>query len=346
MKELTSKDKFDLIKKYYKRDKMFFELSMINYEKNNFYIVMNYLKKLDSYRLSWFDLETIEDRNIEKYISCMYIGSEVIESIKNDFSKFDINTNYCEKNLKEEDKVVFKANIATKNNNSIDISFNNYLPISLSPLIPLFAFIFHSMPKMYEPLFHELLANFSNSTEKYEYKKEFEFDLFEGDIDKLFKHQIVERGKRYYEENKIKFLEKIEDRYFAVVEGNEKYLTIIKYIEEKKIMQVFCTCPCEFYCKHMYAVILAIRNHEFKRFYKIIYRNPNKDLLQRVMELDYSLCLGIVEQNFEIINDYGVFELVPILDKNDRYNWEVLEDSEDETLTNEINYFLDNINNE
>lgn len=346
MKELTNKDKIALIKKYYKKDKMLFELSMINYEKSNFYIAMNYIKKLDSYRLSWFDLETIEDKNIEKYMSCIYVHHDVIESIKKDFSNFNINTNYCEESNNDEEQVILIANIETKVSKNINITFNKYLPNSLSPLIPLFAFIFHSMPKMYEPLFHELLANFSNSTEKYEYKKEFSFDLFEGDIDKLFKHQIVERGKRYYEENKIKFLEKIDDRYFAVVEGNEKYLTIIKYIEEEKIMQVFCTCPCEFYCKHMYAVILAIRNHESKRFYKIMYRNPDKDLLQRVMNFEYSLCLGVVEQNFEIINDYGDFELVPILDKTGRYNWEVLEDSEDEDLTKEIKYFLNNINNE
>ena len=55
-----------------------------------------------------------------------------------------------------------------------------------------------------------------------------------------------------------------------------------------------------------------------------------------------SLCLGIIEQNFEIINNYGELELIPILDKNDKYNWEILEDSEDEKLTKQVKYFLDN----
>ena len=107
-------------------------------------------------------------------------------------------------------------------------------------------------------------------------------------------------------------------------------------------MQVYCSCPCEFYCKHMYAVILAIRKNEFNRFYKIMYKNPDKSLLERVMEFNYFLCLGVLEQNLEIINNYGELELVPILDINNKYNWEILEDSEDEKLTKQIKYFLDN----
>lgn len=344
MNKITVREKFDLIRKTYKKDTLFFELSMINYEQNNFYIALNYMRKLKSYRLSWFDLKDIEDKNVEKYMSCIYIGDEVIERIKEDFAKYTINSNYQDENSNDEYQVVFKANIKTKNDKNINISFKKYLPESLSSLVSIFVFMFRSMPKMYEPLLYELLAKIYNNTERYEYKKEFKFNLFEGDIDKLFSYPIVQRGKQYYEQNKIIFLEKIDDRYFAVVEGTEKYLTIVKYKENENIMQLFCSCPCDFYCKHMYAVIKAIRNHESKRFYKIMYRNPDENLMQRIMEFDYFLCLGVIEQNFEIINNYGEFELVPILDKNGKYNWEVLEDSEDEELTKEIKYFLDNPN--
>ncbi|HIQ94665.1 TPA: SWIM zinc finger family protein, partial [Candidatus Ventrenecus stercoripullorum] len=172
--------------------------------------------------------------------------------------------------------------------------------------------------------------------------KEFEFDLFNGDINEIFRYPIVQRGKKYYEEDKIKFLEKIDNRYFAIVEGTEKYIVIVKYDEKEKKTQVYCSCPCEFYCKHICAVILAIRDNKFKRFYKIMYKNPNKNLLERIMDFEYFLCLGIVEQNFEIINNYGELELVPILDVNNKYNWEILEDSEDQKLMKQVKYFLDN----
>ena len=73
-----------------------------------------------------------------------------------------------------------------------------------------------------------------------------------------------------------------------------------------------------------------------------MYKNPNKNLLERIMDFEYFLCLGLVEQNFEIINNYGELELVPILDVNNKYNWEILEDSEDEKLMKQVKYFLDN----
>ena len=73
-----------------------------------------------------------------------------------------------------------------------------------------------------------------------------------------------------------------------------------------------------------------------------MYKNPNKNLLERIMDFEYFLCLGVVEQNLEIINNYGELELVPILDVNNKYNWEILEDSEDEKLMKQVKYFLDN----
>ena len=107
-------------------------------------------------------------------------------------------------------------------------------------------------------------------------------------------------------------------------------------------MQVYCSCPCEFYCKHIYSVILAIRENRIKRFYKIMYKNPNKNLMERIMDFDYQLCLGIVEQNFEIVNNYGEIELIPILDSNNTCNWNILEDSEDEELTKQVRNFINN----
>ena len=342
MKELNTNNKISLIKKYYKKYPLFLELSLLNYEGYNLYICINKMSKTGDYRLSWFDLDELQTKDIEKHLSCQYIPLDTINLINDIFSKYIVNSKYKDKLLTNENTVILKANIKTQTDDNIDVSFKKYLPKSLSHLYDLFIFIFNNMPEKYRVFLYELLAQLTGTTEKYEYKKEFNFDLFKGDIDKLFSYQICQRGKTYYEESKVKFLEKIDNRYFAVVEGTEKYLTIIKYNEEEKNTQVYCTCPCEFYCKHMYAVILAIRNEKFNRFYKIMYKNPDKSLFDRVMDFNYFLCLGVVEQNLEIINNYGEFELVPILDANNRYNWEVLEDTEDEKLTKEIKLFLDN----
>ena len=60
------------------------------------------------------------------------------------------------------------------------------------------------------------------------------------------------------------------------------------------------------------------------------------------MDFEYFLCLGVVEQNLEIINNYGELELVPILDVNNKDKWEILEDSEEEKLMKQVKYLLDN----
>lgn len=330
------------IKNYFKRDKRYLELYILNYEGYNFYIVINYIKKTKSYKLSWFDLDILEENNIDKYINYEYIENQLITSINEQFSKFIVSSNYQEDLIKENNIVILNANIKTKVDEKISITFNQFLPKSLAHLSDLFIVIFKNMPKKLENFLFEILARLTGSTTKYEYKKEFEFDLFNDDIDKIFAYKISERGKKYYEEHKVTYLEKIDDRYFAVVEGNEKYLVIIQYNEENKIMQVYCSCPCEFYCKHIYAVILAIRDNMFNRFFKISYKNPNESLMERIMSFNYFLCLGIVEQNFEIINNYGEIEFVPILDVNDKCNWEILEDTEDEQLMKQVNDFIRN----
>lgn len=342
MEHINYEAKISLIKKYYKRDIIFLELKLINYEGFNLYMILTESKKYNSYRLSWFDLDEIKDQHIEKYICCEYIHTDIINLIKNDYAKYDVAIDYNDEFLTDKDTVIFNANIKTKKSNAINVSFKKYLPKNLTILADLIIFVFKNMPRKYEGFMYELLAKLTGSTEKYEYKKEFEFDLFNDDINEIFRYPIVQRGKKYYEEDKIEFLEKIDNRYFAIVEGTEKYIVIVKYDEKEKKTQVYCSCPCEFYCKHICAVILAIRDNKFKRFYKIMYKNPNKNLLERVMNFEYFLCLGVVEQNFEIINNYGELELVPILDVNNKYNWEILEDSKDQKLMKQVKYFLDN----
>ena len=342
MNSIKDNEKISLIKKYYKKDEVFLELELLNYSGYNLYMILTKSKKYETYKLSWFDLDDIKDKKIDKYISCQYIDSKVIHLIENTYSDYKVDAHYIDEFLTDKDTVIFNANIKTKKSNAINVSFKKYLPKNLTILADLIIFVFKNMPRKYEGFMYELLAKLTGSTEKYEYKKEFEFDLFNDDINEIFRYPIVQRGKKYYEEDKIEFLEKIDNRYFSIVEGTKKYIVIVKYDEKEKKTQVYCSCPCEFYCKHICAVILAIRDNKFKRFYKIMYKNPNKNLLERIMDFEYFLCLGVVEQNFEIINNYGELELVPILDVNNKYNWEILEDSEDEKLMKQVKYFLDN----
>ena len=50
----------------------------------------------------------------------------------------------------------------------------------------------------------------------------------------------------------------------------------------------------------------------------------------------YYLCLGVEDDLLVIVNNQGSLELVPVVDEDNNPLWDVLEDTEDEYLTKEI----------
>ena len=339
-KNSECRKKIDLIRKYFRKDKMFLELILFNYSGYYIYVRIDYLKKTKSYKLSWFDLDKVLDNNIDKYSSFEYMEDNIINDISFIFNNYDCDLEE-KRSLNDEDLVMLKANIKTKVNKMIDVEFNRYLPRDLRVLDSLFIIIFRYLPKRLDSFLEEIFASiYNNST--YDYRREIDFDLFNDDIDDIFSYNITKRGLDYYENDKVLYLEKVDDRYFGVVLGNEKYVTVIRYNEEKKKLSVYCSCPCDFYCKHIYAVILSIRNNKFKRFCKVMFKDKDKNILERVMEYDYFLCLDVVGEFLEIINNDGELEFVPIFDEEGNERFDILEDTEDLLITKKVKEALEN----
>lgn len=326
MNEVETKIKS--IKKCFKKTKLFLEIYLLNYETFNIYIRIDYIKKLKVYKLSWFNLEVLNTNKIERYMGSEYINSGTINHI---MSILETKEN----NYHEE-----------KNNNNVILNtyfgkgyhyqFNRFIPKELSFLSEIFIIIFNNLPKKLGDFLYELHAEIMNTKSRYEYQDAFIFDLYKDDLNKVFNKKIIERGNIYYKEKKIEFLEQYEDKFYAVVKGTEKYLVVIKYDEKIKEVRLYCTCPCEFFCKHLYAVIKAIRENKFRKFYKVLYINKEINLIENATNNKYLLCSGIEDDYLEIINKYGEIELVPILGDNDNINFKVLEDDDNNTLTKEI----------
>lgn len=339
-KNSECRKKIDLIRKYFRKDKMFLELILFNYSGYYIYVRIDYLKKTKSYKLSWFDLDKVLDNNIDKYSSFEYMEDNIINDISFIFNNYDCDLEE-KRSLNDEDLVTLKANIKTKVNKMIDVEFNRYLPRDLRVLDSLFIIIFRYLPKRLDSFLEEIFASiYNNST--YDYGREIDLDLFNDDIDDIFSYNITKRGLDYYENDKVLYLEKVDDRYFGVVEGSKKYVVVIKYNEEKKKMSVYCSCPCDFYCKHIYAVILSIRNNELKRFCKVMFKDKSKNLLERMLDYDYFLCLDVVDDKYlEIINNKGDIELVPIFDSEGMEQFDILEDTDEFLITNKIRKIID-----
>ena len=111
-----------------------------------------------------------------------------------------------------------------------------------------------------------------------------------------FKSQIKYRGKAYYDNGDVFLIIKNKNNFIAKVYGSSKYEINITIYPEDKLLSYTCTCPCDFPCKHEYAVFLAIKNHEYIEkdlkpfinkqeitFQKFIEKIPAKDLKNYIL---------------------------------------------------------------
>lgn len=323
---------FQLISKYFKtqKTKLLIEVGLENYNDRNLYFRIDYFKKDKVYKLSFIDLDYIESNNIGTWINSSLIEPNNItylENLFNDYTGEDVL-------VKDNNYLVY---INTFFNKFIHFEFNRFLPPNLDFLIELFMIIFNNCPKKIESYFFEISAILTNTKSSYTYNDSIKFNLEKDDIDKLFDDQVIDRGKKYYEDDQIKFLEKIDNQYIAMVEGADDYIIIIDYDKTKHIMQLFCSCPSKLYCKHLYATLLAIKNKKFKPFYKVVYERKDSTLLQKIIDFKYFLCVGIEKEYLKLVNKEGNIDIVPLRDMNNICNFRVIEDDDSKSLTKKIN---------
>ncbi len=326
--------KISAIKKEYKHTNSLLEMTILNYHQANIYIRLDYYKKLNSYKISWLDLDDYQN-NFDALISYEYVPVEVATKLTEIISK--IPDNEESQIQKDEFLVTIDSSLKTAKGTNFHLSFSRYLPTTNRLYLDILSLLFDSLPKRLNGFGEEMAALFFGNRKKYEYQEEIQFDLFNGDLNALFEWQIQERGEVYHQEGRVLFLEKIADSYIAVVGGSALYATIIKYNEVARTIMVSCSCPCEYMCKHLYAVILAIRNSEYRKLYKLTRKNDQMPLLDRIMNFHFLLSIGIDDQgnNYLIIED-GQIKLLPVKNSQGKSDWIILEDDEQETLTKRL----------
>ncbi len=84
-------------------------------------------------------------------------------------------------------------------------------------------------------------------------------------LKKDFNSTIISRGIEYYYNCNIENVYKDKNKYIAKVYGNSNpsYKVTIT-IDDDLTAHYECTCPCEYNCKHEYAVLVAISNLEYQ----------------------------------------------------------------------------------
>ncbi len=338
---MTIEEKLKLINKCFKKTDLLLDIQMHDYEGCDIYIRLDFYKKEKVHKLSWVDLNHINNKAIKPYINSEYVSVKYLDNIAHsinnnnlkdiNYSDLDVNDGLVKLNLYFYEK---------KKRNSISILFHRYIPNELPFVFDIFANVFDNLPYKMEMFLRILAAKLNGEEERYDNEKSFKFNLYKSELDTCFRKNIITKGRKYYAADKVKFLEKINDKYYAVVKGKKDYAVIVNYDKRLNETRLYCYCSCEFHCKHEYAVILAIRNKDFKKFYKVAYDINTDNVMEKIVGFKYFLCAGVRNDKLILLNNYGNIEYVSLFSKEGKLMWKVIEDDEKRTLEKKINNII------
>ena len=211
---LFGKDKstFDKINDYLikRGHELVMSIYLSNYNGNNIYIRFDYVRKLAVYKIVWVDLNYFNPKHIEDYLSMQlvtkFLSLKIVErmmEVKQE-SGYSFNDNI----IGDRVEILTYFNNAPK-----EYIFDRFIPLEWDFLIDPLAMIFSYLPRSMEVFLNEMFGKFDGLEEKYNYLKPVKFDLNNGDVKELFKDKYITKGKKLFEDGKVKYLEKLENKF-------------------------------------------------------------------------------------------------------------------------------------
>ena len=332
-KEILQKK--ELVDKYLNKKKnvSLLDAFFYNIDGASIYIRIDFIDKNSTYRINWVNLSSMEDNNVEYWVNTNLVYPTTIEKIKNiiiNNAKVEDYQDYDDINSKI--SINFYLKDYEYNKNSFE--FKRYIPKCWSFLADILVMVFEGMPKYMYQLFlitvEKIISPDINCV--------FNFDLEKDDFNRLFNKEVISQGKKYYKDERVIFLEKKDGIYNSVVYDSNNYLVSIIYKENTKEVQMTCNCQNESFCKHIYASLMAIKNNEEYKFFKIASIDDNKSIIDNLQTFNYLLCVGIVDDYFVVIDNYD-YAFIPILEDN-KLLFKIVEDDDEKSLEKELNDYL------
>ncbi len=336
MLKKKNKSIFDKINDYLMKrgHELVMSIYLNDYNGNNIYIRLDFIRKLSVYKVVWVDLNFFNEKNIENYINIQMMTKFISLRVVEKMMAIEDEGGYSNRDDILGDRVEILTYFT---DNQKEFVFDRFLPKKWDFLIDPLAMIFTYLPRSMEVFLNEIFASFDGTEERYNYMKPIKFDFLKGDMSKIFKKHIITRGEKYFEEGRVKFLEKTsENKILAIVENEEEvpYLVVLDQIKEDYVL-MWCNCKCDFYCKHIYAALKALRAGQFNDFYKVKYIGKEESLLERVTTTNFQLCFGIEDDKLLLITSDGAFFPAPIIQKG-KVMFEVIEDDDECFLSKKI----------
>lgn len=327
-----NKSVFDKINDYLakKGHELVMSIFLNEYNGNNIYIRFDFIRKLSVYKIVWVDLKFFDEKHIDQYINMAMVTKFLSLKIVEKMLDIKSDGGFVENKNILGDRVEILTYFNHENKEYI---FDRFLPLEWEFLIDPLAMIFTYLPRSMEVFVNEMIALFTGESERYNYLKPYKFDILNSDLD-IFKTHVKNRGEKYFEEGRVKFLEKFDDRYIAIVEGEENYIVLLHQVDEEHVLML-CNCQCDFHCKHIYAVIKAIREDKKHEFYKVKYTGREESILEMVTISNFYLSMGIEDDKIILVTLDGSMHYAE-LEQNGKVVFEVLEDDDDCTLSKQI----------
>ena len=101
---------------------------------------------------------------------------------------------------------------------------------------------------------------------------------------------------------------------------------------------MLCTCPCDYTCKHIYAVVKSIREKKFINFYKVKFIGKGESLLEKITNGAFSICCGVENDNLLIVTIDNEILKIPILFNGEKC-FEIIEDDDELSLSKYLDKF-------
>ena len=310
-----------------KTHKNFCSVLLDEYSDNIIYIRFDYVDKVKAYKVTWFDLKYIDIKNLSHYMNSQLVSSFLANKLVSFLQKLKNKTcSFIDEKILN-DRVIFTNRI--NKDDIVTYTFDRFLPRELEELIDPLALLFSYLPRAFDSFLTEIYAIFDNNTEYFNSQRPIKFDLKKDNIDDLFSKHIITKGRNLIDN--VQFLEKIKDRYTAIVKDEKIHLVIIEDVV-KDFKRMWCSCENPYLDEHIYATLQCLKDNKIKPFYKVRYKNNKKNLLDEVRVGGFYCSMGIEDDNILLISKAGGILRMPFLE-NGKVAFEVIEDDDDLSLS-------------
>ena len=298
------------------------------YNGNDILVRFDFVKSMSAFKIVWIDLNYIDRKRFEQYINMQivtkFLSTRLVEIVDN---------------IHEPSGEIYNDNILgdrvnifiNSKNGMFNYNFDRFLPSEWQFLADLLVIIFSYLPRNMDCFLNEMFGKLDGLEESFNAKKPVKINIKDKEsIKKYFKPVIINRGKKYFEEGKVLFLDKIGNRYIGLVEGTRPYAVIVDMINDEYVL-LWCNCEYNGFCKHTYALIEAINHGFIRKFYKVK-RVNEKSILENITNVSYDLSIGVNGKNIILITNEGELIAEPIK-ANGKFRFEIIEDDDDLSLS-------------